>query len=414
MTGGTVSKSIGPKHAGMLCHPVGLLLLLPLALVAHDDNVDYDERSLSTKTLFAEREAKAVAEPFRGITANGDIPPGLFSIKPTGVTTAPLVAAASAFIATLTPEQKLHTVFGVDSPEWRRWCNVDNGIYTRQGVSLRSMNPAQVAAARQLLLATLGAKGVALTDAIRHTDETLAELNHDRLAYGEDLYYFTVMGLPSPSKPWGWQIDGHHLVINTFVLGDQVVMTPTFLGGEPVHTRTGMYAGNVILQDEQNQGLALMQQFTPEQRATATITAAKLRSSNQAEAFKDNVVIPYAGLPVKIFTPAQRERLVTLIRLFIDNQEEGHARVRLEEIAEHLDETWFAWIGGSSDDSVFYYRIHSPVVMIEFDHQIPVGTQMINTPGKVTRDHIHVVIRTPSGNDYGKDLLRQHLASQPH
>jgi hypothetical protein len=157
-----------------------------------------------------------------------------------------------------------------------------------------------------------------------------------------------------------------------------------------------------------------MQQLTPEQRTTATITAAKVRSDNQAEAFKDNAVIPYVGLSVKQFAPAQREQLVALIKLFIDNQAEGHARVRLEEIAAHLDETFFAWIGGSSDDALFYYRIHSPVVLIEFDHQTPVGTRMINTPGKVTRDHIHVVIRTPNGNDYGKDLLRQHLASQPH
>jgi hypothetical protein len=398
----------------MRLHPTGLFLLLPLALAAQNDKADYDDRSLGAKTVFAEREAKAVAEPFKGITASGDVPAGLFAVKPTGVTTAPLVAAASAFIATLTPEQKLHTVFGVESPEWRRWCNVDNGIYVRQGVSLRQMNPVQVAAARQLLLATLSAKGLALMDAIRRTDETLAELNHDRLAYGEDLYYFKVMGLPSPTKPWGWQIDGHHLVINTFVLGDQMVMTPTFLGGEPVHTKTGKYAGNAILQDEQNQGLALMQLFTPEQRAIATLTVAKLHSSNQAEAFKDNAVIPYAGLPVKAFTPAQRERLLALIALFIDNQEEGHARVRRDEIAAHLDETWFAWMGGSGDDAVFYYRIHSPVVLIEFDHQTPVGTRMLNDPGKVTREHIHVVIRTPNGNDYGKDLLRQHLAAQPH
>jgi len=398
----------------MRLHHAGLFLLLPLALAAHDDNEDYNEQMLRTKSVFAEREAKAVAEPFKGITANGAIPAGLFSIKPTGVTTAPLVAAAQAFIATLTPEQKLHTVFGVDSPEWRRWCNVDNGIYTRQGVSLRSMNDAQRAAARTLMQATLSARGLALADAIRHTDETLAELNHDRLAYGEDLYYFTVMGLPSTTKPWGWQIDGHHLVINSFVLGDQVVMTPAFLGGEPVHTKTGKYAGNVILQDEQNQGLALMQQFTPEQRATATISAEKIHAENKAEAFKDNAVIPYVGLPVKHFTPAQREQLVALIGLFINNQEEGHAKVRMEEIAAHLGETFFAWIGGTSDDAVFYYRIHSPVVMIEFDHQGPVGTQMINPPGKVTREHIHVVIRTPNGNDYGQDLLRQHLASQPH
>ena len=36
-------------------------------------------------------------------------------------------------------------------------------------------------------------------------------------------------------------------------------------------------------------------------------------------------------------------------------------------------DTYFAWIGGTEPDSVFYYRIHSPVILIEFDHQPPVG-----------------------------------------
>jgi len=396
----------------MPLRPAWLALgLIPAALAAHDE---YDTATLDAKTHFANQEVEAIAQPFVGVTTPEGRQPGLYPIKSTGVSTAPLVAAAQAFIATLTPEQKLHTVFGVDDPEWRRWCNVDNGIYVRQGVSLRSMTDAQRAAARELMRATLSAKGLALADAIRRTDETLAELNHNRLAYGEDLYYFTVMGLPSPTAPWGWQLDGHHLVINTFVLGDQVVMTPTFLGGEPVHTTTGKYSGNVILQDEQNQGLALMQSFTPGQRQTATINPEKKHADNLAQAAKDNVVIPYAGLSVKQFTAPQRTALVALISLFIDNQEEGHARVRMEEISAHLDDTWFAWIGGTADDAVFYYRIHSPVVLIEFDHQPPVGTTAINEKGKVTREHIHVVIRTPNGNDYGKDLLKEHLATHPH
>jgi hypothetical protein len=29
-----------------------------------------------------------------------------------------------------------------------------------------------------------------------------------------------------------------------------------------------------------------------------------------------------------------------------------------------------------------------------------------------TRDHIHTIVRTPNGNDYGKDLLRQHLLAE--
>lgn len=41
----------------------------------------------------------------------------------------------------------------------------------------------------------------------------------------------------------------------------------------------------------------------------------------------------------------------------------------MDEVKRHLDTTYFAWIGGTASASVFYYRIHSPVVLIEFDHQ---------------------------------------------
>jgi len=82
----------------------------------------------------------------------------------------------------------------------------------------------------------------------------------------------------------------------------------------------------------------------------------------------------------------------------------------MDEVKKHLDDTRFAWIGGTSDDSVFYYRIHSPVIIIEFDHQRPIALGGRGSPP--TRDHIHAVIRTPNGNDYGKDLLRQHLAKE--
>ena len=276
------------------------------------------------------------------------------------------------------------------------------------------MTEAQKTAARELMRATLSAKGLALADAIRRTDETLAELNHDHRTYGEELYFFTIMGLPSATEPWGWQLDGHHLVINTFVLGDQVVMTPAFYGGEPIHTRTGRYAGNLLLQDEQDQGLALVRTFTTEQRAKATLSREKSLSNLVAEATKDNAVIDYAGLPVTRFTSEQKRQLLSLIALFVNNQSEGHARVRMEEVMARLEETWFAWIGSTNTDAVFYYRIHSPIVLIEFDHQQPIGTTMINDPNKPTREHIHVIVRTPNGNDYGKDLLRQHLAKHPH
>ena len=91
------------------------------------------------------------------------------------------------------------------------------------------------------------------------TDQTLKELNNGSNDYDEELYFFTIMGHPSLTEPWGWQLDGHHLVINYFVLGDQVVMSPVFMGGEPIITTTGKHKGNTLFQDEQNLGLAFMQ-----------------------------------------------------------------------------------------------------------------------------------------------------------
>ena len=72
--------------------------------------------------------------------------------------------------------------------------------------------------------------------------------------------------------------------------------------------------------------------------------------------------------------------------------------------------TYLAWMGGTDEDSVFYYRIHSPVILIEFDHQAGIALDS-DVP---TRQHIHTVVRTPNGNDYGKDLLRQHLEQVSH
>ena len=79
-------------------------------------------------------------------------------------------------------------------------------------------------------------------------NHTLGELNNNNFQeYGEWLYHITIMGEPSATEPWGWQLDGHHVIINYFVLGDQVVMTPLFVGSEPVIAESGKYEGTMIL-----------------------------------------------------------------------------------------------------------------------------------------------------------------------
>ena len=257
--------------------------------------------AFSTQTLYC--QGRGVTEPFVGIqTSDNDLPADLFPIRATGVSTEPIRKAATQFLESLKPDQLKRTQFAIDDSEWQRWSNIDNGNYKRQGVSLREMSDEQRQAATNLIAASLSAEGLALTEAIRKTDHTLQELNHNSESFGEDLYFFTVMGTPSPTEPWGWQLDGHHLVINHFVLGEQVVMTPAFFGGEPVHTTTGKYAGNVFLQTEQDLGLELIQSLSKEQATAAILASRKSRRDLKAGAGQDNLVLDYSGVSASTFS----------------------------------------------------------------------------------------------------------------
>jgi len=99
-----------------------------------------------------------------------------------------------------------------------------------------------------------------------------------------------------------------------------------------------------------------------------------------------------------------------LIGTYVNRMRSDQAQLKMDEVRQHLDETYLAWMGGTDEESVFYYRVHSPVILIEFDHQN--GIFLDNDAP--SRNHIHTVVRTPNGNDYGKDLLRQHLEQSSH
>lgn len=385
------------------------VLLSTAAAAQGPDPAVYEQQ----QKAFSARMEQSLAEPFKGITTNGSVVPGLYPLRSTGVSTAAVQTAANAFLATLDSTQRAATQFPIDDDEWRKWGN--QHVYYRQGLSFEAMNATQRSAAWALLDAALSTKGLTLTRDIMRLNETLGELNGNNFVeYGEHKYWLTLMGEPSASEPWGWQLDGHHLILNYFVLGDQVVMTPAFWGSEPTVAHAGKYAGTRIMDAEQALGLRLIRALDETQRAEAIIASPKTGNNILTQAFSDNVIVPNAGISVSRFTAGQKAQLVDLIALYTGNMDDGHARLALADITDHLDDTWFAWIGGTDEDAVFYYRIQSPVILIEFDHETPVGLTHLHPRGVPYREHIHAVVRSPNGNDYGKDLLRQHYEQHPH
>ena len=350
----------------------------------------------------------ALAQAFTGVTADGKPVPALFPVRETGLSLEPLVHAATAFLASLAEGDRRAATFAIDSAAWRSWHNIHPNLM-RHGICLEEAGERQRALALALVRESMSAAGYALATGIMKLNEHLGRISGRPEEFGEWFYWLSIMGTPSVTEPWGWQIDGHHLIVNCFVLGDQIVLTPNFMGSEPVVAATEPFMGTRVFAQEEEAGWALMTALTPEQRARATI-ATMLPVDVLGGAACDNLVLPYEGIPYSVLSQHQRELLLQLIEIYVGRVCAGHAAIELEAAKAHLQETHFAWIGTFGEGNPFYYRVHSPVVLIEFDHQA--GTVFDNL--EPSRNHVHTVVRTPNGNDYGKDLLRAHYRRFDH
>ena len=155
--------------------------------------------------------------------------------------------------------------------------------------------------------------------------------------------------------------------------------------------------------------------MTADQRAQATVYASMVDPAmppgrvhpgderHLAGAFQDNRVIPVEGVRVADLPEAAQEVALAIAGAFVRLLPEGPRRARLREVRAHLDETWFSWIGGHSPGDVFYYRLQSPVLIAELDHHCGVFLDY-DTPQPF---HVHTVLRTPHGNDYGRAWVQQ-------
>jgi hypothetical protein len=359
--------------------------------------------------------------PFRGVTTDGVVRTGLRALGGQHVSTRPIVEATLAFIEALTPEQRRRCSLAMDATEWRMWINVHMNHF-RHGLMLEDLAPPARELALGIVRATLSARGFHQARSIMLLNELIAELTGDHEAFGEWPYFVSIFGTPGDDEPWGWQVDGHHLCVNTVVFDGRIVMTPAFMGAEPRRVRNGPLAGTSLFDPEEELGLDLIRSLDAAQRNRAIIypsihpddLPAHLQNlfdgRIQAGAFHDNLVAPYQGIAGGEMTDGQRRVLIELVGTYVGWSADGHAEVKMIEVASHLDETWFSWYGGTGSDSPFYYRVHSPVILVEFDHH----------PGVVfdneepSRHHVHTVVRTPNGGDYGADLLRQHHEQFDH
>jgi Protein of unknown function (DUF3500) len=363
--------------------------------------------------------SRLIREPFRGLTSTGVSEPGLYSQSPTGAPVRRSALAALRWLEALAPEVRSRVSFPFDSSLWRHWHNTPLVLRDPQ-IDLEQLNDRQRELALELVKASLSERGFARTREVLENNQLLGELNDLSPIMNRWSFTLSVFGAPSREEPWGWQLFGHHLALNCVFFGERMILTPHFMGLEPDHDAEG--GRRRLFEPHENTALKLMRSLSGAERSRAVLYESMSKADQPpgrfhpddgrmvGGAFQDNRIVPSEGVPVGALSADSRLKVLELAELFIDNLPSGPAEARLSDIERELGRTYFAWIGPVDEVNPFYFRIHSPVALIEFDHHS--GIFLANE--EPARFHVHTVVRSPNGGDYGVDLLREHYARGGH
>jgi len=351
--------------------------------------------------------------PYKGVTTDGRIQPDLFTLQDEGIPIDKIVETTQAAMSRLTPAQLSKLSYHIDSPEWRTWSNPEF-LLSDKGVRLDELTTEARDGILAILRATLSPEGYEKAISAMRINGFLGDLVKSPAVMNEFSYNFVLFGEPLSTEAWGFSFYGHHLCLNVFFYKGQIVISPWFTGAEPNIIDEGPYVGTKILQVEDKAGLELMQSLSPEQQSKAQVykqmkdpAMPKGRWNHDDQrhmcgAYRDNRVVPYEGVLVSTFNAAQQALVKTILNEYLLYLPQSARGVRLKQIESFFSETYFCWIGGFTDQDAFYYRIQSPVVIVEFDHH----SGVFLTNKEPARFHIHTLLRTPNAGDYGMALRK--------
>jgi len=306
-----------------------------------------------------------------------------------------MVAAATGFWKSLTPEQQAKAHFEVKDEERLNWHFIPR---ERKGLPIKEMTAEQKKLAIGLLSTALSAKGLEKATTIMSIEQILAEMEGPSRKFPRDPehYFFSIFGSPDLKGVWGWRVEGHHVSINlTLADGKAITATPAFLGSNPGEVKNGPRKGLRVLGNDEEMGRAIVKSLSEEQRSVAVFTK---------EAPKEIILVPKEKIrrldPVGIgwskLDAKQQDAVWTLIQEYANRLRGELAQRDLGKIeSSGRDNITFGWAGGLERGEPHYYRVQGPTFVIEYDN-VQNGA-----------NHVHSVWHDPTSN-FGEDILRAH------
>lgn len=314
---------------------------------------------------------------------------------------------ANTFLSTLSEELKAAAFFPLDDAERTNFNYVP---MDRKGPTFHDFNETQKQAALDLLRASLSEDGYRKTTEIMALEKVLNELLNDpskKMSDGRPYrdplnYHFCIFGTPSPTNFWGWRFEGHHVSVNfTSTEGRIISSTPSFFGSNPGIVQSTAAKGKEVLKKETDLGFKLVNTLDSNQLKTARFSEEapyEIITTNKQEVG----VIETKGISYAALSKSQKKIFMELLNVYLDTYELGFAtnfKKRIDEAG--LENLRFAWAGSLKAGIPNYYRIHGPILLIEY----------ANTQNNA--NHVHTAIRDLE-NDFAKSALKAHYEEHHH
>lgn len=321
-----------------------------------------------------------------------------------------------AFRASLSEDIRAKGSTCLNNQRFYLWHNTPaNNRGKRDGITYGDLSADQLTMFKSLMQLFLSADGYKKVNDITVLSEGwLSDIKSQ--VWNPSFYSIDMFGDPAKSGSWGFQLDGHHCVVNFLVHGDHVSIVPAFLGGEPAKET---YKGQEfdIFKDERDVALTLYHGMSADER-TAAVTNSSERDLQVGPANRPGEPDPFInnydysifkkGLKFSEMSASTKENLILLMKEYVYNLNQTFADVWWNDINANMDDTYFVWIDdveSPTNTSQFYYRIYNPYVWVEFNTENVTGANKNNMEAW---NHIHTITRIPDnpstkhGGDYGK------------
>ena len=345
-----------------------------------------------------------------------------------GQGTTGIVAAANAFLGTLSSTEQDSVLFDRgDKDQQQRWSNLPEGLYQRQGLMTGNLDQSKVDAFLSVMKTTLSTEGYnrvlaewAADDALATDDSSGAAPSGGTLSggapgggapsggppgggqsaaaggqgttggntYGKKYYWIAIIGEPSETESWQWQFGGHHVTVNATIKGDDLSLTPSFIGAQPA-TYTSSGTSVRPLGDIIDEAFALVNSLDSGEQKKAVLGGTSI--DLVLGPGQDCKSIQSEGLPGSAMSTDQQSAFLELIDEYGGLANDENATARETQLKADLAKTYFAWYGPTAAGSAAYFRITGPHVVIEYSPQ---------SMGGDAANHIHGIYRDPT-NDYG-------------